>query len=196
MTIMTPMLAMNLRALNRSLASLIGMPAHELADLERVLRDEGLLEAGKPGPGGGTEATPQTATTLILAILAADSHRKAARSVPTYLSLPIFGEKCCRLTGACTFGDAIRRALESLSIAAGVEKLEVFRSEEIAFIDFKRPDGVGGSTRFGEGIETGNLYLSDDLHLSVRAQLSGTVIKKIADLLNGALSQEGETNSK
>ncbi len=191
------MLAMNLRALNRSLASLIGMPAHELADLERVLRDEGLLEAGKPGPGGGTEATPQTATILILAILAADSHRKAARSVPTYLSLPIFfGEKCCRLTGAYTFGDAIRRALESLSIAAGVQQLEVFRSEEIAFIDFKTPDGVGGSTRFGEGIETENLYLSDDLHFSVRAQLSGTVIKKIADLLNGALSQEGETNSK
>ena len=53
-----------------------------------------------------------------------------------------------------------------------------------------------GDTRFGEGIETGNLYLSDDLHLSVRAQLSGTVIKKIADLLNRALSQEGESNSK
>ncbi len=190
MTIMTPMLGMNLRALNRSLASLIGMPAHELADLERVLRDEGLLEAGKPGPGGGTEATPQTATTLILAILAADSHRKAARSVPTYLSLPIFGEKCCRFTGACTFGDAIRRALESPSIAEGVQQLEVFRNEDIAFIDYKRPDGDGGDTRFGEGIET------EKLHLSVRAQLSGTVIKKIADLLNGALTHEAETNSK
>lgn len=50
--------------------------------------------------------------------------------------------------------------------------------------------GEGGDTRFGEGIET------EKLHLSVTAQLSGTVIKKIADLLNGALTHEAETNSK
>ena len=47
-----------------------------------------------------------------------------------------------------------------------------------------------GDTRFGEGIET------EKLHLSVTAQLSGTVIKKIADLLNDALTHEADTNSK
>ncbi len=136
---------------------LFGIGEIELLDLERELRRDGLLKSGRPGPGGGTPATPETIAVLLVALLVGIETRRGIGHVSEVFGLfPLRVGGTCQLTGASCFIEALATILASpetgespeTGAAAHVIRVEVVRNLNVATIEYFDGDEVRVS-KFG-----------------------------------------------
>lgn len=131
---------MNLRTLYaHGMAEALNMTPHELYDWERAVKDDGMFTGTRSGPGGGTPATPQNVTLLLLAILGSLTKRNAgARAKVFGMGASYiqpgnnsrdhhYGESC-PLTGQRTIADALAVLLALPAKASDIDRIE-FDSE-------------------------------------------------------------------
>ena len=130
-----------------------GVSENELLDVERELRRDGLLKSGRPGPGGGTPATPETIAMLLVALLTTETRRGAGNASKPYGLLQPMDGGACKLTGASCFVEALATILASpdtaeTAIGANVIEVEVVRNLNVAEIKYRDGDEVRVS-KFG-----------------------------------------------
>lgn len=147
-----------LRAVFRPVLDELGLPETEFGEVERACRMEGLLEAGRTGPGGGTPATMRTVTMMVIALLAGITKRDGARLAPFYAEArfrdadqenkaelaaalghppqtkPIAAT--CSVTGAATFGKGLEWLLGNPFRAAQIAEVSIIHTLRVAQISW------------------------------------------------------------
>jgi hypothetical protein len=127
---------MNLRTLYaHGMAEALNMTPHELYDWERAIKDDGQFSGTRSGPGGGTPATPQNVTLLLLAILGSSTKRNAGRRAKVFgigaTYIPPRGNSradhyaaSCPLTGQNTINDTLAVLLALPAKASDIDRIE------------------------------------------------------------------------
>jgi hypothetical protein len=127
---------------------LLGSTAPDLYELQRVLQQNPRFLKGRPGPGGGADATPFAVAQILIALLAGGPRRQASRTVHDYSDLPIWRENvtekgqaegevtACPLTRATNFGDAMLTVLSNPPLARNVSQIVVCRDWREASINY------------------------------------------------------------
>lgn len=138
---------------------LLGVSAPDLYELQRVLQQNPRFLKGRPGPGGGADATPFAVSQILIALLAGGPRRQAQRTVHTYSDLPIWRENvtakgqaesevtACPLTRATNFGDAMLTVLSNAPIAKRVSQIVACRDWSEASINYYH-NGVLSESQF------------------------------------------------
>ena len=138
---------------------LLGVSPPDLYELQRVLQQNPRFLKGRPGPGGGADATPFAVTQILIALLAGGPRRQADSTVHSYGELPIWRENvtakgqaegevsACPLTRAANFGDAMLTVLSNPSIAKKVAQIVVCRDWREASINYYH-NGVLSESQF------------------------------------------------
>lgn len=161
-------------------ATLLGQSAADLYELQRELQHVHGFPKGRPGPGGGAEATPEAVAVVIVALLAGGPRRRTRQRTPHVMALPICASggasgsaanrtqaETCGLTSATTFGDAMREALADSSLAERIRQVIVCRDwseAAIAWVDDdehlreSRFTDAAGDIRSGEAERRGALF--------------------------------------
>ncbi|MFW2404689.1 MAG: hypothetical protein ACN4GT_07965 [Gammaproteobacteria bacterium] len=122
---------------------LLGTSAPDLYELQRELQHLPGFPHGRPGPGGGAEATPEAVTLILVATLAGGPRRRTQQTTPATLDLPTHADHstpepaACGLTSQTRFGDAMRAILRDTEIAARVRQVIVCRDWGEAAIAFE-----------------------------------------------------------
>jgi hypothetical protein len=108
--------SLSLKAFLEGLAPIVGLSPAALYERQRALTRLGLLtpEKGK-GPNSGVRATPESVTTLLIAILLADGLSEIDARVGVLLNAKPLPRTRCVITGAANFGDAIIRVIKRLA---------------------------------------------------------------------------------
>lgn len=139
--------------------SLLGESAPDLYELQRVLQQNPRFLKGRPGPGGGADATPFAVSQILIALLAGGPRRQAENTVHVYGDLPIWRENVtakgqaegkvssCPLTRAANFGDAMLTVLSNQSVAKKVAQIVVCRDWSEASINYYH-NGVLSESQF------------------------------------------------
>lgn len=128
-----------LREFYADAAPLMGqdVSARSLYEYEIALREHGIMEAGRRGPGGGPDLTADAVATVLLAFLVADVKRDAARRIAGGLDALLTPRGIrCRLTGGTIFHEVLALVLADLDIARRVTELTVNRSWDSAVLLF------------------------------------------------------------
>lgn len=134
---------------------LLGASAPDLYELQRELQHLPGFPHGRPGPGGGADATPEAVTMVLVATLAGGPRRQTQRTTPATLELPICrneattGPAACGLTSAKIFGYAILEILRDAETAACVRQVTVCRDWGEATIGWEADDDIRES-RFAD----------------------------------------------
>jgi len=177
--------------------TLLGHSPADLYELQRELQHLPSFPKGRPGPGGGAEATPEAVAVVIVALLAGGARRRTRQRTPHVMSLPVCESgdasggapnrataEPCRLTAATTFGDAMREALADPSLAERIQQIIVCRDwgeAAIAWVDDderlreSRFADAAGDQRSGEAERRGALFSL--------ARMGGAALTEIAQEL-------------
>ncbi|MGI9342586.1 MAG: hypothetical protein ACR2QV_07025 [Gammaproteobacteria bacterium] len=170
--------------------TLLGHSATDLYELQRELQHVPRFPKGRPGPGGGAEATPEAVAVVVVALLAGGARRRTRQRTPHMMALPICSgdasgsaaggkpAETCGLTSAATFGDAMREALADSSLAERIRQVIVCRDWSEAAIAWVDDGEVLRESRFADA--------AGDLR-SIEAQRRGTLFS-LARLGGGALA--------
>lgn len=180
---------MKTRVFYRLASSDFSFSENELYDLERQLRLDGLLKSGRPGPGGGTPATPETIAMLLIALLATDTKRGAGNVSKHYgLFQPSDGGKC-GLTGASCFAEALATIIASPESAAAEHVIEagVVRNLDVATIEYHGGDGGVLVSKFGVNAQDAPTIL-------VKATIDGDTLRHFAAIL-ALFQDEGQADA-
>lgn len=153
---------MKLRALYADFGEpVLGQSDADLYELQRELQHLPGFPKGRPGPGGGADATPEAVALLLVALLVGGARRRVRRTTPAAMALPlrpsgagtpeaIAGDARCLLTSARTFGDAIRELLADSALAGRVRQIIVCRDWGEAAIAWLDQDDRLHESRFAD----------------------------------------------
>jgi hypothetical protein len=171
--------------------ALLGQSAADLYELQRELQHVPGFPKGRPGPGGGAEATPEAVAVVIVALLAGGARRRTRQRTPHVMALPVCSSggasggapnrraaEPCRLTSATTFGDAMREALSDSALAERIRQIIVCRDWGEAAIAWVDDDERLRESRFADA--------AGDLR-SIEAERRGSLFS-LARMGGGALA--------
>lgn len=129
----------------------LGLTARDAYELELVLRDVRGFARGRPGPGGGVEATSFSIAFFLIALMAGGARRKAIGTAWDYYKAPVkrvelagFGKDHmgvlphCPLTGMFAFGHALERILGNPDLADRVDEIAIIRDWPEARITYQQ----------------------------------------------------------
>ena len=152
------------------MAPVLGSMVKEITRAARYVREQGLIQRGKPGPGGGAAATPRAIAALLIGLMATASRQAAGvESSACGLLLPADAKRC-QLAGSECFAGAMEHVLADPNVAAQVKKIVVSKPVATAKIEYRAGEGVS-EQRFGRA--PAGL-------LSVESVLDGGAAHKIA----------------
>jgi len=127
---------------------LLGTSPPDLYELQRELQHLPGFPHGRPGPGGGADATPEAVTMILVATLAGGPRRQTQRTTSATLELPTCRDEAaprpaaCGLTSAKIFGYAMLEILRDAEVAARVRQVIVCRDWGEATIAWEADDGI------------------------------------------------------
>lgn len=141
----------SLKALGPQLAKVFHLSPDALYERQRALVRCGLLKnvGGSRGPGNGVRATPETVSTLMIAVMAATTLSETEEVTRQFgnlkpeSDLPLFeGAKSLRAT--------LIKALSSADVADSIKELVVIRTHRAAWVELRYPmAGEPDSVSFG-----------------------------------------------
>jgi DNA-binding IscR family transcriptional regulator len=173
------MTGLSLKRLITHVSAMTGLSEAAVYERQRALVRAGLLktERGR-GPGSGVRGTPESMALLLISLLATGSLSDVVLSTRIFANLEN-KEGSCPLTGTRTFVEAVTAILASKELAQKITAINVsqeIRETEIAYRD---PSKHGSSSKFGLAGQP------EEPNLSLRANLSGYVVKRLADIFEG-----------
>jgi len=174
------MTGLSLKHLVTHVSDFTGMSEAAVYERQRVLVRAGLLkiERGR-GPGSGVRGTPESMALLLISLLATGNLSEAGISTRIFANL-VNKEGCCPLTGKRTFVEAVTALLASTELAQRIIAINVSRETRESEIAYRDPSNGGSisSSKFG-------LAGQPEPGLSLSANLSGDVLRRLADIFEG-----------
>jgi hypothetical protein len=190
---------MKFRRLTAWHADALGMTEAQIVQLGKVLSSDSNLgddlQAERPGPGGGPDATPYNMTKVVMAALANGPQSLAGEAIFRLYNVQPEGNCndrggwvdddpaeeptfiCCVITGEGFFGAAVRAILATPALADTIERIEVRRGTNDASIVARD----GRVQRFVDHHTAREVADSDQRgDLQVVASLGGLVLAEIA----------------
>jgi hypothetical protein len=157
-----------------ALARLLGLAPTTLYERQRLLVRAGILTGvGGRGPGSGVKATVPSIAVLLVSVLGTDSLSEADKRVQALVIAAPKVRGRCPLTGARTFGDALKRIFQNVHWASWVKEIEVSKTADRANILFRNKAGNFQRSEF-----VGRR--KDEPPIGWSSRIAGSVIKAIA----------------
>ena len=187
----------------------LGLSAEDAYELERVLRNVKGFERGRPGPGGGADATPFSVAFVLIAIMAGGPRRRAVATATDYYEMTCEGAELagrgkefrpkipvCPLTDERKFGPALKRILSTPNLAARVNEIVVSRDWPEAIVVYR--DGRKKKrSRFVDNARTAGAARASQLgSLRVFCTLGGAPLHQMAIDLTENAKEDAEWTGK